>query len=225
MSFPFNGTVYGPLLNFRRELGLALPLAGAAPYKAAPKAPVLYIKTANTWSAGGSTIAVPARLASVELGATLGLVIGRALHRPTPEQAWASVAGLVLMNDLSVPHSVQAQGFYRPPVKYKCLDGFLGVGSTMRPAGSAQDLAALQIQLRVNGDLVQTIDLKNMVRPAPQLLADVGEFMTLQPGDVLMLGLDCLEGGTRPLARAGDRIEISAPGFEPLFNRLTGEAA
>jgi 5-oxopent-3-ene-1,2,5-tricarboxylate decarboxylase/2-hydroxyhepta-2,4-diene-1,7-dioate isomerase len=36
-----------------------------------------------------------------------------------------------------------------------------------------------------------------------------------------MLGCDA----GRPLARAGDRIEISAPGFESLCNTLVQEAA
>ena len=59
------------------------------------------------------------------------------------------------------------------------------------------------------------------MRNASQLLADVSEFMTLAHGDVLMLGCDA----GRPLARPGDRIEISAPGFETLANTLVGEAA
>jgi 5-oxopent-3-ene-1,2,5-tricarboxylate decarboxylase/2-hydroxyhepta-2,4-diene-1,7-dioate isomerase len=63
------------------------------------------------------------------------------------------------------------------------------------------------------------------VRDAATLLADVNAFMTLRPGDVLMLGSDCLADGTRPRARAGDRIEISAPGFAPLVNTLVGESA
>ena len=45
--------------------------------------------------------------------------------------------------------------------------------------------------------------------------------MTLQPGDVLMLGC----GPNRPLAQAGDRIDISAPGFATLTNTLMAEAA
>jgi 5-oxopent-3-ene-1,2,5-tricarboxylate decarboxylase/2-hydroxyhepta-2,4-diene-1,7-dioate isomerase len=39
--------------------------------------------------------------------------------------------------------------------------------------------------------------------------------MTLQAGDVLMLGC----GAGRPLARVGDRIDISAPGV-PALGRL-----
>ena len=44
-------------------------------------------------------------------------------------------------------------------------------------------------------------------------------------GDVLMLGTDCLDDGSRPLAGAGDRIEIRAPGFAPLVHTLVKEDA
>ena len=55
-----------------------------------------------------------------------------------------------------------------------------------------------------------------------QLLADVSEFMTLGAGDVLMLGCDV----GRPLARAGDRIDISAcRRWAPCTNTLVAEAA
>ena len=74
-------------------------------------------------------------------------------------------------------------------------------------------------EVRINGELKQSVDFSRLVRPAPRLLADVMDFMTLQPGDVLMLGCDL----GRPLARTGDRIDISAPGFAALCNTLVAE--
>ncbi|MGH6637186.1 MAG: fumarylacetoacetate hydrolase family protein, partial [Polaromonas sp.] len=67
----------------------------------------------------------------------------------------------------------------------------------------------------------QNVNFAHLVRNASQLLADVGEFMTLRAGDVLMLGCDV----GRPLAKVGDRIEISAPGFPTLSNTLVAEGA
>jgi hypothetical protein len=46
-----DGTVYGTLLNFRHEQALWAARATEPPYKAPPQAPVLFIKTANTFSA------------------------------------------------------------------------------------------------------------------------------------------------------------------------------
>lgn len=90
---------------------------------------------------------------------------------------------------------------------------------------AAVDLAALKIEAHVNGALVQTLDLATLVRDAATLLADVREFMTQRPGDVLMLGTDCLADGSRPQVAPGDQVEIRAAGFAPLRHTVTGEAS
>jgi len=228
------GTVYGTLLNFKHELALWAGRAAEPPYKGAPRAPVLFIKTANTFSPQGAAIALPAGVPEVEIGASVGLVIGNvASFRPQPTVNGSSsainnkalvlprVVGCVLLNDLSIPHD----SYYRPPVKFKCLDGFLGIGPRCVPVTEVGNVNTLKLEVRVNGRLCQTVDFHTLARDAATLLADVNAFMTLQPGDVLMLGSDCLADGTRPRARVGDRIEISAPGFEPLVNTLVGETA
>lgn len=204
MSYLPTGTVYGVLLNFRAEVEALAPQMNQPPYKAPPKAPVLYVKTANTWTTHGGAVPVPAHVPEVEVGATVGIVMGDG----------GALAGYVLMNDLSVPHA----SFFRPPVKFKCLDGFLGIGGAPRTDG---DPDTFTLEVRIDGELRHTADFSRLVRPATRLLADVGEFMTLRAGDVLMLG--CNAG--RPLAKVGERIEISAPGFEPLVNTLVKEAA
>ena len=201
------GTVYGTLLNFRRECDLWSARMTQDPHKAPPKAPVLYVKTANTFCAAGQHLLLQDGVSEVDIGATLGLVFG----------AQAQVVGAVLLNDWSVPHT----SYYRPPVKFRCRDGFLGLPAQVT-AGQVQDWAALQLQVRRNGEHVQTVNLHDLMRNMPTLLADVGEFMTPQPGDVLMVGTDCLADGTRPRAQAGDRVEISAPGFASVITTVGG---
>jgi 5-oxopent-3-ene-1,2,5-tricarboxylate decarboxylase/2-hydroxyhepta-2,4-diene-1,7-dioate isomerase len=208
-----SGTVYGTLLNFRREWDLWTPRMTQDPHKAAPKAPVLYIKTANTFCPAGQNLLLQDGVSEVDIGATLGLVIG------APSLSGVQVVGAVLLNDWSVPHT----SYYRPPVKFRCRDGFLALPQQVTP-GQMQDWSALQIAVRRNGELVQTVDLRELMRDLPTLLADVGEFMTPQPGDVLMVGTDCLADGTRPRARAGDQVEISAPGFATVITTVGGAA-
>jgi 2-keto-4-pentenoate hydratase/2-oxohepta-3-ene-1,7-dioic acid hydratase in catechol pathway len=64
----------------------------------------------------------------------------------------ARVVGCVLLNDLSVPHD----SYYRPPVKFKCLDGFLGIGPRCVPLTEVGDLNTLKLEVRINGALRQT---------------------------------------------------------------------
>jgi 5-oxopent-3-ene-1,2,5-tricarboxylate decarboxylase/2-hydroxyhepta-2,4-diene-1,7-dioate isomerase len=207
MSFLSMGTVYGTLLNFKSELAALGAKANEPPYKAPPRAPVLYIKPANTWSADGANIAVPADVPEVEVGATIGFVM----------KGPGEPAGYVLMNDLQVPH----ESLFRPPVRFKCRDGFLGVGGKLMRDEDCPDPSFFVVEVRVNGELKQTVKFNDLVRAPRQLLADVGEFMTLGAGDVLMLGCDA----GRPRARAGDRIELRAEGLGTLTHTLVAEDA
>ena len=203
------GTVYGTLLNFRREWDLWVTRMTQDPHKAAPQAPILYVKSANTFSPAGQDLLLQDGVTEVDIGATLGLVIGDD----------ATVVGATLLCDWSVPHA----SYYRPPVKFRCRDGFLALPQQVTQ-GQVADWAALQIEVRRNGERVQTLDLRELMRDLPTLLADVGEFMTLQAGDVLMVGTDCLADGSRPRAQAGDRVEISAPGFSSVSVQVGGAA-
>jgi 5-oxopent-3-ene-1,2,5-tricarboxylate decarboxylase/2-hydroxyhepta-2,4-diene-1,7-dioate isomerase len=207
MSLVRRGTVYGTLMNFRGELDALGDRMKEAPYKAPPQAPVLYVKPANTWTENGGRIVIPAGVSEVAIGATVAMVMKSARE----------VAGYVLMNDDSIPHD----SFFRPPVKFNCLDGFLGIGDRIRARNEAGDPAVFKLEVRINGELKQTVRFSQLVRSADKLLADVGEFMTLGEGDMLMLGCDV----GRPLARAGDHVEIKMPALGTLANDFVAEAA
>lgn len=213
------GTVYGSLLNFLAELAAMGHQVHAAPYQAPPMAPVLYVKTANTWSANGSVIALPPGTSQLEVGATVAMVIGAPVFDSHAGRAHCSVGGYVLASDLCVPHA----SFYRPPVKAKCADGLFGVGPQCVPAAQAGDPARWVIEVRINGILRQSVDFAGLLRDAATLLADVSDFMTLQSGDWLLLGC----AGDRPLVAAGDSVEIRVPKrpeFGVLVNRLAHHA-
>lgn len=215
MNIPYlpTGTVYGTLLNFQREHALWAPRMSEAPYKAPPQAQVLYIKTANTFTPAGHAIALPPGVAEVEVSASLGLVAGEG----------GAVAGCVLFNDVAIPH----ESYYRPPVKFRCVDGFLGVGRevvSLDAVGGLAGLGAMTLELRVHGVLKQVVALADLVRDAATLWADVNAFQSMRPGDVLMLGTDCLADGNRPRAKVGDAVEITAAGFKPLTHQFVQES-
>ncbi|MDE2441307.1 MAG: fumarylacetoacetate hydrolase family protein, partial [Betaproteobacteria bacterium] len=117
-----SGTVYGVILNDTISVQKIGSLE-EAPYKGAPKAPVLYLKPANTRVGCGSVVSLPAGAGSVEVAATIGLVMGRAAARLVADNALESVAGVVLAADLSLPHS----SYYRPAIREKCFDGALPI--------------------------------------------------------------------------------------------------
>ena len=210
------GTVYGTLLNHADALAALGAAVHAAPYKAPPNAPVLYIKPRNTWIADGDAIVVPADVDALEIGATLGLVIGRAACRVREDEALAFVAGYVIVNDVSVPHA----SYYRPSLRFKARDTFCPIGPCVpRDAVGAPD--ALGIAVAIDGAIVHRASTAGLIRPVARLLADVSAFITLAPGDVLSVGV----AAGAPRARAGQRVRIAIDGLGWLDNPLVAEGA
>jgi 5-oxopent-3-ene-1,2,5-tricarboxylate decarboxylase/2-hydroxyhepta-2,4-diene-1,7-dioate isomerase len=211
---PIGGTVYGTLLNHREALAALGDQLNAVPYKAPPKAPILYIKPRNTWAQSGDTVVVPSDAQELQMGATLGLVIGRTACKVTAANALEHVAGYLVVNDISVPHD----SFYRPSMRFKCRDGSCPMGAYVsRDAVANPD--ALVVTVAIDGEVVQHTDTGGRVRSVAQLLVDVTEFMTLHPGDILSIGV----AAHAPLAHAGQRVTITIAGVGQLENVLLAE--
>jgi 5-oxopent-3-ene-1,2,5-tricarboxylate decarboxylase/2-hydroxyhepta-2,4-diene-1,7-dioate isomerase len=75
------------------------------------------------------------------------------------------------------------------------------------------------VTVAIDGVVVQHTDTGGRVRSVAQLLADVTEFMTLNPGDILSIGV----AAHAPLARAGQRVAITIEGVGQLENILVAE--
>jgi len=210
--FALSGTVVGVLLNHAPALAALGDAVNAAPYKAPPQAPVLYLKPRNTLGGAGSACAVPAGVDALQVGANLGIVIGRTACRVAASDAHAFVAGYVIVDDLSVPHD----GFYRPSVRFKALDGSCVVGPAVVPRAQVRDAGALGVRVFVDGELAQRADTGSRVRPLARLLADITDFMTLAAGDIVLLGT----AHGAPTARAGQRVAIEIDGLGRLEHML-----
>lgn len=211
-----SGAVYGTLLNDRAALAALGDAASAPPYKAPPSAPVLYLKPRNTLCGSGASVEVPVDAGEFEIGAALGIVIGRVACRVRAADAAAHVAGWTLVADLSVPHA----SFYRPSVRFKARDGSCLVGPRVVAATALADPDALTMRIAVDGKVAHTARTDGMRRPVAQLLHDVTEFMTLQPGDILMLGV----AAGAPRCAAGQTFAIECPAIGKLDGRLVAEA-
>lgn len=215
--FRLSGTVYGTLLNHRTAVAALGEAVHQPPYKAPPVAPVLYVKPRNTLGGDDDPVQVPRDVAELEIGACLGLVIGRAACRVAVQDALTHVAGYVIVNDVSVPHAQ----FFRPSVRYKARDGYCPLGPCVTPRASVGDPNALGVRVYVDGAIVHESNTRDLVRSVERLLADVTEFMTLAPGDVLAVGV----AAPPPRARAGQHARIEIDGLGALRTPFVAEDA
>ena len=215
LSIPFDvppyrlsGTLYGTLLNHRSAMEALGDAANRAPYGAAPKAPVLYIKPRNTLAPPGCIVRIPAGTPELEVGACVGLVIGRTACRVTESRALDFVAGYLIVADVSVPHP----NYHRPSVRFKARDGYCPLGPAVTARAAIANPDALGVRVYIDDALVQAADTADLIRPASRLLADVTEFMTLAPGDVLTLGA----AAPAPRVRTGQTLRIDIDGLGSL---------
>ncbi|RZJ62265.1 MAG: 2-hydroxyhepta-2,4-diene-1,7-dioate isomerase [Acidovorax sp.] len=213
--FRLSGAVYGALLNHRPAAAALGDAVHQPPYKAPAVAPVLYVKPRNTLAGHGDAIVVPADAQVLEVGASLGIVIGRAACRVAEQDALAYVAGYTIVGDISVPHG----SFYRPSIRFKARDGFCPIGLRVVPRSEVADPDALAVQVRIDGALVHETTTSGRIRPVARLLAEVSEFMTLSPGDVLLLGASA----GAPRVRSGQQVRIAIDGLGELHNHFIAE--
>ena len=177
--YRLSGVVVGPLLNHAAALAALGDAVREAPYKAAPKGPILYIKPRNTLATAGAAVTIPSTCEELEIGASLGLVIGRTACRVDAGRALEHVCGYTLVADLSIPHD----SFYRP------VDPLQGARRLVpgRPAGRrARSRSPMPMRWRSGSRSTASRRRppapRGMVRSAARLIADVSEFMTLRPG-------------------------------------------
>jgi 5-oxopent-3-ene-1,2,5-tricarboxylate decarboxylase/2-hydroxyhepta-2,4-diene-1,7-dioate isomerase len=207
-------TVVGTFLNFQGAWKAMEPLMHKEPHFKPPEHVVLYVKPANTWRKSGDAIVLPHGVDEVEVGATLGIVMGTATSRVHERDALKYVAGYVAVNDVTVPHP----SVLRPPIKQKCRDSFCPIGE-MKAADEVLNPNDLAIRIWVNGELKATHSTRQLLRPISRLIADVTEFMTLEAGDLLLVGTP----ENLPRARANDRVAVEIEGIGRVENNICVE--
>ncbi|MDQ6680999.1 MAG: fumarylacetoacetate hydrolase family protein, partial [Pseudomonadota bacterium] len=101
-----------------------------------------------------------------------------------------------------------------PPMRSKARDGFCPIGPRVVARHEIADATALGVRVFVDGLLVHRSDTSGWIRSPERLLAEVSDFMTLLPGDVLMTGV----AHGAPKVHAGQRVAIEIDGLGRLEN-------
>ncbi|MEM5369297.1 fumarylacetoacetate hydrolase family protein [Paraburkholderia azotifigens] len=213
---PVSGAVYGTLLNDRAALEALGDAVHAAPYKAPPQAPVLYVKPRNTFAGHRANVVVPDDDEGVQIGGSLGIVIGRTACRVSAENALEHVAGYTIVADLCVPH----ESVYRPSVRFRARDGFCVIGPAIVARRHVADPDALPITVSIEGQVPFNAGTSTSIRNVARLIADVTDFMTLSPGDVLTMGVP--HGA--PIAHAGNAVSVAIGDMPPLCFSMKANA-
>ncbi|SFG10166.1 2-keto-4-pentenoate hydratase/2-oxohepta-3-ene-1,7-dioic acid hydratase (catechol pathway) [Halopelagius inordinatus] len=168
-----------------------------------PDRPLLFLKPPNALAAHGDTVTLPAGKERVEWEAELAVVVGEQCRNVTEDEAMDYVAGVTCMNDIS---NRDDQAREQNWVRGKAFDNSAPLGPVLATPDEVPDDAS--VELRVNGETKQSSSIDAFIFSIPELIAEITEYVTLEPGDVISTGTP---EGVGPLSD-GDRVEVEVEG-------------
>lgn len=195
----------------------------AAEFKSSiPAAPVIFAKFPNALAADGDAVKLCPDYVEYDYEAELVVVMGRKCKDVSAEEALEYVFGYTCGDDLSTRDLQFARG--NQWILSKNFDGFAPVGPCV-VTGDSIDPAELQVCSRVNGELRQNGNTRDMIFPVGKLIEDISHHMTLMPGDMIFTGTPhgVMQGypkDQKNWLKPGDTVEISIEGIGKLTNTL-----
>ena len=187
-----------------------------------PDVPLIFAKFPNTLIGAGAPIRLPAANADqVDYEGEVAVVIGRRARGLDEHEALDAVVGWMPFNDVSA-RDLQTQTSQwtvgKSPDTFGPCGPYLVLDDALRDGG-------LELQTRVNGELLQHAHTDEMIFSVARIVAFLSRTMTLVPGDIVVTGTPEGVGAHRTPARylaAGDVVEITVGG-ERLVNPVAAE--
>ncbi|MDM0034325.1 fumarylacetoacetate hydrolase family protein [Variovorax sp. J22P271] len=191
-----------------------------------PDYPWFFFRGASSLIAHGEAGVVPSVSSKFDYEAELAVVIGRRVPRHTQEaDALPYVFGYSCFNDMSVRDYQKRTPQWTIGKNFDGTGGFgpLLVSADALPPGAV----GLKIQGRLNGEVMQDANTSDMIFSVAETIALLAEVLTLEPGDVIVMGTPAGVGQARtpPVwMKAGDRYEVEIERVGTLSNPIVNEA-
>jgi 2-keto-4-pentenoate hydratase/2-oxohepta-3-ene-1,7-dioic acid hydratase in catechol pathway len=143
--------------------------------------PMLFFKPLSSMIADNQDIVYPETTEFVDYEAELGVVIGTECSSVSEGDATEYIKGYTCVNDVTARDWQQREEQWS---RAKGLDTFCPVGPCIQT--DVED--SLDIECRVNGEVRQSSNTENLLFSIPELVAEVSQFFTLAPGDIIATG-------------------------------------
>lgn len=173
--------------------------------------PEYFLKPPSSLVAHGGTVTVPSVIDEVEYEAELAAVIDTQARDVNQTDALEYVAGFTCLNDLSNRVDQRQELNW---IRGKAFDGAAPIGPGIVPPESIPRDAS--IQLRIDGEVEQQGRRDEYEFDLESVIADISQYMTLEPGDVIALGTTA---GVGPVPD-GATVTLEVEGIPPLRHRV-----
>ena len=180
-----------------------------------PEHPIVFFKSPGCMVGPNDNVMVPRNSTQLDWEVELGIVIGRKASYVDRKDALRYVAGYCLINDVS-ERDFQLKKGASQWSKGKGCDTFGPTGPWLVTKDEVKDVQNLDMWLDVNGERRQRGSTKTMIFGVAELVADVSQYMTLLPGDVITTGTPPGVGmGMKPQQwlKPGDVVTLGIQGL------------
>lgn len=192
-----------------------------------PEYPWFFFRAASSLVAHGEAGWLPQVSTKFDYEAELAVVIGRTVPRHTKEaDALQYVFGYACFNDMSV------RDYQKRTPQWTIGKNFDRTGGFGPHLVTADELApgatGLRIRSLLNGQVMQDANTSDMIFSVAETIALLADVLTLEPGDVIVMGTPAGVGQARtpPVwMKAGDTIVIDIEKVGTLSNPIAAEGA
>ena len=175
-----------------------------------PTEPLMWFKSNSSLLPHGGTVEVAYPDHPTDYEAELALVIGRRCKGVSEADAVSVIWGITNAQDISDRKIQRGESQW---ARAKSLDTYTPLGPFI---STDFDLSALGVQTRVNGEIRQNGNTRDLIFSPAHLIAFLSEAITLEPGDVILTGTP---EGVGPL-RDGDELETRIGDLVSLRNSV-----
>jgi 2-keto-4-pentenoate hydratase/2-oxohepta-3-ene-1,7-dioic acid hydratase in catechol pathway len=184
-------------IDHARELNMELP-----------DEPVIFIKPSTGVIGHLDPIIYPSSSKQVDYEVEIAVVISKKAHQVKKEDVDDYIGGYTILND------VTARDLQNKDVQWtraKSFNTFCPIGPCIQ---TKLDPSNQKISLKLNGEIKQDSNTKNMIFSAQELVKFISDIMTLNPGDIISTGTP---PGVGPM-NIGDIVEAEVEEIGVLKN-------
>ena len=219
----------GKMLLLAGNYGAHIAESGGVAPEREETFPYVFMKPATTFNDPDAPIPIPAVSPDhIDYECELGVIIGRPCKHVSEEEALDCVAGYTVVNDISdrqykpFPNrKKRGKDDFFDWLHGKWHDGFCPMGPCATSAHGITDPQALNLTLRVNGEVRQDASTAQMIFPVAAIIAFIAQSVTLLPGDVIATGTpDGVGSASGQYLRPGDTLEAAITNIGVLRNTM-----
>jgi 2-keto-4-pentenoate hydratase/2-oxohepta-3-ene-1,7-dioic acid hydratase in catechol pathway len=188
-----------------------------------PKVPTIFSKYTTAIIGPGDEIVLPKNSTGPDYEAEFAVIVGKGGRYISRDEWRDHVFGYTCFNDVSARDYQEATSQW---MIGKTFDTFAPMGPAIVTVDEIDDPHALDIQMIINGEILQNSNTSQIVFRIPDLLEHLSSVFTLEPGDVISTGTPGGVGEARTpprWLRPGDDVVVRISGLGELRNRVRAE--